>query len=57
MVDVEQPAAQGQGEKKIKMTYEEYQQFALRIIKIMKDFEYQGEDNVRQGDIIELLIK
>jgi len=39
------------------MTYEEYQQFALRIIKIMKDFEYQGEDNVRQGDIIELLIK
>jgi hypothetical protein len=39
------------------MTYEEYQQFALKIIKIMKDFEYKGEDNVRQGDIIDMLTK
>jgi hypothetical protein len=27
------------------------------IISIMKDFERQGEDNVRQGDIVERMVQ
>lgn len=39
------------------MTFDEYKKYAFMIIQIMKDFERQGEDNVRQQDIIEKMVK
>lgn len=39
------------------MTFDEYKKYAFMIIQIMKEFERQGEDNVRQQDIVERMVK
>lgn len=38
------------------MTFDEYKKYAFMIIQIMKEFEREGEDNVKQGDIIERMV-
>jgi hypothetical protein len=41
----------------IKITYEEYLKLARMIIGVMKDFQIQGEENVRQGDLVEKIVQ
>ncbi len=38
------------------MTFDDYKKFAFMIIQIMKDFEREGEDNVKQSDIVERMV-
>lgn len=47
------PASQ----KKVKISFEEYQRLAFMIIHIMKEYERTGDENVRQGDIIEKMVQ
>ena len=42
--------------KIIKMTYEEFMKHSKMIVAIMKEFQMQDEDNVRQGDLVERII-
>jgi hypothetical protein len=42
--------------KKVKISFDEFRKLAFMIISIMKDFERAGEDNVRQGDIVERMV-
>jgi DNA replication licensing factor MCM6 len=46
-----------EGAKKVKISFDEFRKLSLMIISIMKDFERKGEDNVRQGDIVDLMIQ
>ena len=43
--------------KIIKMTYEEFMKHSKMIVAIMKEFQMQDEDNVRQGDLVERIIQ
>ena len=43
--------------KKVKISFDEFRKLAFMIISIMKDFERAGEDNVRQGDIVERMVQ
>jgi hypothetical protein len=45
------------GAKKVKISFDEFRKLSLMIISIMKDFERQGEDNVRQGDIVDRMVQ
>jgi DNA replication licensing factor MCM6 len=56
MMDQQQPMENVEQNKKVKMTFDEYTKYAIMIIQIMKEFESQGEDNVRQQDIVEKMI-
>jgi hypothetical protein len=33
--------------KKVKLSFDDYKKYAFMIIHIMKEFERQGEDNVK----------
>ena len=48
-----EPAA----DKKVKISFDEFSKLAFLITSIMKDFERSGEDNVRQGDIVERMVQ
>lgn len=50
----DQPAAEA---KKIKISFEELRKLAFTIIAVMKEFESKGEDNVRQGDVIDQAVQ
>jgi hypothetical protein len=39
----------------VKITYDEYHKLAMMIIKIMKDFEREGQENVQQSQVIDRL--
>ena len=57
-MEVEEPAAQDQQEgKKVKISFDEFKKLAFMIITIMKEFERAGDDNVRQGDIVERMVQ
>jgi len=43
--------------KKVKISFEEFRKLSFMIISIMKDFERTGEENVRQGDIIDRMVQ
>lgn len=49
--------AQDGAGKKQKISFEEFRKFSFQIIHIMKDYERAGEENVRQGDILEKMIQ
>ena len=38
------------------MSFDEYKRFAFMVINAMQEFERQGEENVRQNDIVERLV-
>ena len=42
--------------KKVKISFDEFKKLAFMIISIMKEFERQGEDNVKQSDIVEKMV-
>lgn len=44
-------------QKKVKITFEEYQKLALMIIAKMKDYERDGQDNVQQYEIVDKIVK
>jgi len=46
-MEVQQPAAEQAQEKKVKISFDEFKKLAFMIISIMKDFERQGDENVR----------
>jgi len=57
-MEVEEPAAQDQQEgRKVKISFDEFKKLAIMIITIMKEFERAGDDNVRQGDIMERMVQ
>ncbi len=39
------------------MTFDEYRKYAIMIVHIMKEFERQGEDNIKQQDIVERMVQ
>ena len=43
--------------KKVKISFEEFRKLSFMIISIMKDFERTGEENVRQGDIVDRMVQ
>ena len=43
--------------KKQKISFEDYRKMSFEIIAIMKEYERAGEENVRQGDILDKMIK
>lgn len=45
-----------QEKKKVKISFDEYQSLSLKIIKTMKEFEKQGQENIRQSDIINRMV-
>ena len=42
-----------EAQKKVKITFEEYQKVALMIIAKMKEYEGKGQDNVQQYEIVD----
>ena len=52
-MQIEEPEAA----KKMKLTYEEFMKESKMIVAIMKEFQMQNEDNVRQGDLVEKIIQ
>ena len=44
---------QEEGQKKVKITFEEYQKLAMMIIAKLKDCESKGQDNVQQYEIVD----
>ena len=48
---------QEQAGKKVKISFDEFRKLAFMIIGIMKEFERAGDDNVRQGDIVEKMVQ
>lgn len=49
--------ANAEGAKKVKISFEEFRKLSIMIIGIMKDFERSGEENVRQGDIVDRMVQ
>lgn len=43
--------------KKVKISFDEFRKFAFTVIAIMKEYERAGEENVRQGDIVDKAVK
>lgn len=43
--------------KKVKISFDEFKKLAFMIISIMKEQEHKGEENVRQGDIVDLMVQ
>lgn len=43
--------------KKVKISFDEFRKLSIMIITIMKDFERSGEENVRQGDIVDRMVQ
>lgn len=39
------------------MSFDEYKKYAFMIIEIFKEFERQGEENVKQQDIVEKMVQ
>jgi hypothetical protein len=42
--------------KKVKISFDEFRKLSFMIISIMKDFERSGEENVRQGDVVDRMV-
>lgn len=47
--------AAGEG-KKVRISFDEFKKLAFMIFSLMKDFEGKGEENVRQGDIVDQMV-
>lgn len=43
--------------KKVKISFDEFRKLSIMIIAIMRDFERSGEENVRQGDIVDRMVQ
>ena len=43
--------------KKVKISFDEFRKLSFMIISIMKDFERSGEENVRQGDVVDRMVQ
>ena len=41
----------------VRLTYDEFLKFTKMIVALMKDYQMQNEDNVRQGDLVEKLVQ
>lgn len=48
---------QAEAGKKVKISFDEFRKLSIMIIQIMKDFERVGDENVRQGDIVEKMVQ
>lgn len=56
-MEVQQPVAEQAQDKKVKISFDEFKKLAFMIISIMKDYERQGDENVRQADIVEGMVQ
>jgi len=46
-----------QSQKKVKISFEEYQKLSMDIVNVMKDFELnEGKENVQQFEIINRMV-
>ena len=43
--------------KKVKISFEEYQKIAMVALKVMKDFEAEGQENVEQKNIVDKMVQ
>jgi len=43
--------------KKVKISFDEFRKLSIMIISIMKEFERSGEENVRQGDVVDRMVQ
>jgi hypothetical protein len=43
--------------KKVKISFDDYRRFSFTVIAIMKELEREGEENVRQGDIVDRAVQ
>jgi hypothetical protein len=41
----------------VKISFDEFRKLSIMIISIMKDFERSGEENVRQGDVVDRMVQ
>lgn len=41
----------------MKISFDEFRKLSIMIISIMKDFERSGEENVRQGDVVDRMVQ
>ena len=43
--------------KKVKISFDEYQRLSLMIVAVMKEFESNKQENVQQSDIINRMVQ
>lgn len=53
--DPSQAAATSQ--KKLKISYDEYQNLASSIVSLMKQYEVDGKEHVQQADLINRMVQ
>ena len=53
--DPSQAAAPSQ--KKLKISYDEYQNLASSIVSLMKQYEVDGKEHVQQADLINRMVQ
>jgi len=41
----------------VKISFDEFRKLSIMIISIMKEFERSGEENVRQGDVVDRMVQ
>ena len=41
----------------MKISFDDYRKYSFMIVNVMKEFERQGDDNVRQGELVEKLVQ
>ena len=41
----------------MKISFDEFRKLSIMIISIMKEFERSGEENVRQGDVVDRMVQ
>ena len=47
----EQPGQQ-EGEKKVKISYEEYQKIGMLVVNLLKQAETDGQESMQQSEIV-----
>lgn len=43
--------------RKVRITYEEYKSYAVRITGMMKDMEREGQESILQADLVNRLVQ
>ena len=52
-IEASQPVAN----KKVKITFDEYQRLSFMIVQVMKEFETTNDVNIQQADIINKMVQ
>lgn len=53
---MQQALSQQPENKKIKITFEEYQKIAFMVVQVIREFRADGEDSVSQAQVVNKLI-